>query len=247
MQHFKVIGCGGIGGALIPHLARFNWYQYSTNSQLWLVDGDIFEDRNRSRQAFRDRGNKAEATAMNLRMDFPEMPIKSIPYYVTSSNISDIIKENDIVFSCVDNHDSRRLLSKHCRDLSDVLLISGGNETLDGNIQVYRRRGGQDLTLPLDSSFHPEIISPADRNPGDHGCGIDATATPQLLFMNLMIASLMLNAYYAIKHLDTDQANYDEVYASMTDNNTRPVYRTNPTTDKSLQADEIMAALRNRR
>ena len=56
------------------------------------------------------------------------------------------------------------------------------------------RRGGQDLTAPLDR-FHPEIAHPQDRSPHDMSCLELVTAgVPQILFVNLAVASAMCNA-----------------------------------------------------
>ena len=45
---------------------------------------------------------------------------------------------------------------------------------------------------------------------------------PQLLFTNLMVATLMLNAFYALK---TGRLGYAEVYLDILENISRPVRR----------------------
>jgi len=47
----KVVGVGGIGGALVPFLARL-LDAHELPARLTLIDGDEFEARNRARQAF---------------------------------------------------------------------------------------------------------------------------------------------------------------------------------------------------
>ena len=49
-----------------------------------------------------------------------------------------------------------------------------------------------------------------------------AAGAPQLLFANLMVASLMLNAFYTIRQ---DRLNYSEVYLDIVQNVSRAVGR----------------------
>ena len=49
-----------------------------------------------------------------------------------------------------------------------------------------------------------------------------AAGVPQLLFTNLMVASLMLNAFYALRQ---GQMNYSEVYLDILANVSRAVSR----------------------
>ena len=70
-----------------------------------------------------------------------------------------LIGEGEVVFLMVDNHASRHLVSRHASTLADLSLISGGNDYEDGNVQVYIRQGGLDLTPSL-ARYHPEIAAP---------------------------------------------------------------------------------------
>jgi hypothetical protein len=74
-------------------------------------------------------------------------------------------------------------------------LISGGNEFTDGNVQLYVRRGGQDLTPDL-CKYHPEIANPDDRLPTEMSCEELAQSDPQLYFTNLGVATLMCWTFY---------------------------------------------------
>jgi molybdopterin/thiamine biosynthesis adenylyltransferase len=130
--------------------------------------------------------------------------------------VAGIVDEGDVVFSCVDNHATRKLLSDRCEGLDDVVLISGGNDGVEaghrgtyGNVQVFVRRSGADVTVPL-TRFHAEIREPADRVPSA-SCGqLAATSAPQVLFTNLAAASAMCNAFYRLL-LPGEDGLYDEV------------------------------------
>lgn len=221
MLEIKVIGIGGIGCALLPFLCRY--LQYSeARARLTLIDGDRFERSNAARQAFSRLGNKAEVKAVELAQEFEVLSFRSFPEYVTEANIGRLIGVGEVVFLMVDNHASRNLVSRHTSSLSDLTLISGGNDYEDGNVQIYVRQNGQDLTPSL-SRYHPEIATPRDQSPAVMSCEeLMAAGAPQLLFANLMVASLMLNAFYAIRQ---GRLNYSEVYLDIVQNVSRAVTR----------------------
>jgi molybdopterin/thiamine biosynthesis adenylyltransferase len=221
MIEIKAIGIGGIGCALLPFLCRY--LQYSgERARLTLIDGDRFERGNAARQAFSGLGNKAEVKSRELAREYEGLAFRSMPEYVTEDNTARLIGEGEVVFLMVDNHASRNLINRHVSSLADLTLISGGNDYEDGNVQVYVRQGGRDLTPSL-SRYHPEIANPQDRNPAAMSCEeLMAAGAPQLLFANLMVASLMLNAFYAIRQ---GRLNYSEVYLDIVPNLSRAVSR----------------------
>jgi molybdopterin/thiamine biosynthesis adenylyltransferase len=221
MIEIKAIGIGGIGCALLPFLCRY--LQYSGEpARITLIDGDRFERSNAARQAFSILGNKAEVKARELAQEYEALAFRSKPEYVTEDNVARLIGEGEVVFLMVDNHASRHLVSRHASSLADLSLISGGNDYEDGNVQVYIRQKGLDLTPSL-ARYHPEIATPQDRNPAAMSCEeLMAAGAPQLLFANLMVASLMLNAFYALRQ---GRLNYSEVYLDIVQNASRAVSR----------------------
>ena len=220
-MEIKAIGIGGIGCALLPFLCRFLQYA-GEPARLTLIDGDSFDRRNAARQAFGRLGNKAEVKAGELAQEFQGLSFRAAPEYVTAENVSRLVAAGDLVFLMVDNHASRLLVNRHAATLADLTLISGGNDYEDGNVQVYVRRGGADLTPSL-TRYHPEIAHPQDRNPAELSCEeLMAAGAPQLLFANLTVAALMLNAFYALRQ---DALSYCEVYLDIVQNLSRPVSR----------------------
>jgi molybdopterin/thiamine biosynthesis adenylyltransferase len=221
MLEIKAIGIGGIGCALLPFLCRYLQYA-GERARLTLIDGDRFERGNAARQAFSILGNKAEVKSLELARDFEALAFRSASEYVTEDNVTRLIGTGEVVFLMVDNHASRNLVSRHAASLPDLTLISGGNDLEDGNVQIYIRCQGQDLTPAL-GRYHPEIVHPQDRNPAVMSCEeLVAAGAPQLLFTNLMVASLMLNAFYAIRQ---GRLNYSEVYLDILQNVSRAVSR----------------------
>lgn len=222
-RKIKVIGAGGIGSHLIEPLARYLSYG-DDYVEITVIDGDKFEDRNRQRQRFEACSNKADETVTLLRKQFPKVYFRSKPEYVTKDNVIMNIREDDCVFLCVDNHAARKVVSDRCQELDNVVLISGGNDYTDGNIAIYVRKNGKDVSRPL-TALYKSIANPTDKNPGDFtaqdraGCEQEAQTHPQLLFMNLAVASAMLNCYYAHEQ---GKVNYEQIYIDILTGRSRP-------------------------
>jgi hypothetical protein len=205
---FKCIGLGGVGGPVARHLAVFLAASGRPARQV-LIDGDHFEASNASRMVFGNFGNKAEVLADELlaRLAESALTLAAINDFVTAENIHRLIREGDFVLLAVDNHVTRKLVSDHCATLRDVCLISGGNDGVErdrdgrqrrgtfGNVQVFVRRGGADVTPAL-TAAHPEIARPADRHPADKSCTELVASVPQILFTNLTVAAAMLNTLW---------------------------------------------------
>jgi hypothetical protein len=212
----KILGLGGIGCIVLQYLAVF-LKSLARPVRLVLIDGDKFEPKNSQRMMFGTMGNKAEVKAAETAawLGASEVAVAAVPQFVTEDNLSQLIKEGDYVFLCVDNHPTRKLVSDHCSGLADVALFSGGNDGVEpprergtyGNVQVQVRRDCADLTVPL-TRYHPEIANPKGKLPTETNCAQLAQSSPQILFTNLAVASGMLNAFFAFT---CGQLNYQEV------------------------------------
>lgn len=214
-----VVGVGGIGSALIEPLCR--WVQFSVDSKepitVKLVDGDVYEPKNleRQRMVWDDvRKNKAEVHARNLADMFDGLVIEAVPEYVNETNIESIIEDGDVVMIGVDNHVTRKMIADYCQTLDNVTVISGGNELTDGNVIVFVREEGKNLTANL-PDYHPEIQNPPDKHPEDLSCEDLLEVHPQLLFMNLQIATLMLIALYNLVEHEGDWSEFGEIYTDI--------------------------------
>jgi molybdopterin/thiamine biosynthesis adenylyltransferase len=195
MMQIVIVGLGGIGSILVQKLCRFLYYSHEEAASIALVDGDTYEPKNYERQEFINLGPKAETQARELSSKYPDIEFVAFNEYVTEENIGDIIINDSIIFLCVDNHKSRKLISEYCKELENVTLISGGNDFTDGNAQIYIRERGSDKTPDL-CAYHPEIANPEDRSPHEMSCEELSRAEPQLYFANLGAATLMCWAFY---------------------------------------------------
>ncbi len=207
----RVIGLGGVGQPVAIHLARF-LAGLNRPARVVLIDGDHFDAGNETRMSVLGLlENKATALQAQLAQIVrgTQVTVVSVPEHVTPDNIARLLRSGpgESVLMCVDNHATRRLVSDHLRGLDDVCLVSGGNDGIGpdgagvlrhgtaGNVQVFIRREGRDLT-PAITDHHPEIASPRDHRPDEAGCGELIRSVPQLLFTNLYTASCVLSAWW---------------------------------------------------
>ena len=98
------------------------------------------------------------------------------------------------MFVCVDNHETRNLINTKCKEMSNVILISGGNEFHDGNAQLFVMRDGYRWTAAIDE-WHPEI-GDFEQDDEDPGCQDRYASTPQLVFANFFASAAMIAMFY---------------------------------------------------
>lgn len=171
-QRITIIGCGQMAKCLIHPLL---WHLESVtdlDAEIRAVDGD--EEK---------VGNLIEADGQ----------VASIPEYLVGANAGRIIEEGDIVLACTSNHATLKLISDHVETLANVTVIAGGCDYLDGAVTFFVRRKGKNLTLPLANHYHPELLKPTDRNPGDLAEGETMPdLAPQAIVNENMVAAVML-------------------------------------------------------
>jgi len=203
-----VVGLGGIGSWLADAFARVLNVN-APGSQLVLVDGDTFEHKNAERQNFTHLGNKAKSVAGDLIEKVDNTFIIPMAAWVVSEELAEaadadeegvsyisaenLLREDDIVFVCVDNAKARKLLFDAAAKLNNIDVFNGGNEEDGfGCTYYYCRRDGVDVT-DHPAVHHDEFINPPDKNPGELSCAERAQleSGTQLIATNLMVASVM--------------------------------------------------------
>lgn len=198
-----ILGCGGTGTWLIEILIKYLMFTNKIKeTDIVLVDGDNYEMKNSTRQLFHKLGNKAEVTAERILEYFNKVDV--VKNYITidgrkdhndssTIKIDSVIKERDIIFLCVDNNKTRKEVYSYCQKMKDILIINGGNEIYDGNVQLWFKQGGVQKCL-MPEKYHKEMSKPRDKNPSDMSCQeLAESGTPQLVLSNLSSALLMVN------------------------------------------------------
>ncbi len=171
-QRIIIVGCGQMAKCLIHPLI---WHLESLpdlDAEIRAVDGD-------------------EAKASGLIEG--EGQVVPVPEYLVQANAGRIIVEGDVVLACTSNHATLKLISDHVQTLANVTVIAGGCDYLDGSVKLFVRRKGKSLTLPLANHYHPELLKPTDRNPGDLAEGETMPdSAPQAIVNVNMVAAVIL-------------------------------------------------------
>ena len=110
-----VIGCGGLGGYIIEHLARLGI------GSLRVIDGDVFEESNLNRQLLSDvtvlGQSKARTAKARVQKINPDVYVEALHLYMDEINAPNVVAGCDVVIGALDNIHSRRMLEKSCEAL----------------------------------------------------------------------------------------------------------------------------------
>jgi len=167
-----VVGCGGTGGYLIPHLARYislinklrrggMGNKKPDSLRLVLVDGDKVEDKNLVRQQFvRADVNKYKAEVMAKR--YSNAFGIDIAYYngylESNEDINALIytqstNASPILITCVDNNKTRALFFKWYMKRPEHLetfWLDSGNEQFTGQMVIAYKGQSRDTISALE-------------------------------------------------------------------------------------------------
>lgn len=225
-----VVGAGGIGTLLLAYLSRLlinSFDEYNNNlMQMAIIDGDHYEEKNLARQFFAATSigrNKAAAQIDKFITMFPNSyviqsnNVYAVEEYITPENIETIlpVPENLIIFSCVDNHACRYLLSKYTEKFkrNNVVLITGGNETYDGSVHIQGQYRGVPIGEPIEKR-HPEITTDKTDDRSALSCQelYNMPSGDQLLVANAGAAYFMYAAFMAMLKDPTKVANVQDIF-----------------------------------
>jgi len=187
----KIIGVGGTGSVLADLVSRYIAFLPEEEKWITLIDGDRVEEKNLTRQTLKKVGEfKVRDKCEQLKELYKNVKFSYSPIFVDERNISDLIFDGNIVFLCVDNHRTRKVVDEYCQALDNIVLVSSGNEETDGSCQIYIKKGGVEFTNPI-SRFHPEISEASDKLPNGASCEDIIEEDPQIFFTNATSAVIM--------------------------------------------------------
>ena len=202
--HIVMIGCGGTGGHVAPHLYRL-LYSVFRPSTVILCDGDIVEKKNLVRQNFVacDLGrNKAAVLAERYSAAFG-MECSYVPDYIESAEeLQKLLRSPQkdalvILIGAVDNNRSRQLCNEVFYRSRDLVYIDSGNGMANGQVVCGIRKGGRTMRKPV-AGFYPDILDPTDKFPSELSCAEASVSSPQAMTANIMAATLVLCMLYNI-------------------------------------------------
>jgi len=209
-----VIGAGGTGGHIAPHLYRL-LHSLERPTRVVICDGDIVEEKNLVRQNFisADLGrNKAQVLAERYANAFG-LEISYIPEFIEDeSTLAELVKPDkfsvapysyekyeglSILIGCVDNNQSRRLCHDVFKAAENLIYIDSGNGEFSGQIVCGIRRGGRTYYKPI-GDVYPDVLSETDKFPTQLSCAEAAVSAPQSIVANIMASTAVVSYLYNI-------------------------------------------------
>jgi molybdopterin/thiamine biosynthesis adenylyltransferase len=131
-----MVGCGALGNHIGLGLIGLGI------GNIFLYDHDLIEDHNLNRQSLftnEDIGKKkADALKKRLLERNSKINITASTDKVTEENVSLILQKIDLVIDCVDNVETRQLLSRECL-INNIPLVHGGISWDGGQVGVITR------------------------------------------------------------------------------------------------------------
>lgn len=183
MKIHYVIGCGGIGSWIAPSLCLL-----VGSKNVYLVDGDILEEKNLNRQLFDPSFiGKSKSSALHARYGCP-----FIEQYYSFGSIPH--SSDDWLFVCADNHPARLAALRACDHFGCKAIIAA-NETSSSEAYFYTPKWKDTLLDPR--VYYPEILTDHANDPQrPGGCTGEAQKqNPQLVSANFAAAALAQNLY----------------------------------------------------
>jgi len=221
-KHVYVIGAGGIGSHLMESLCRLLAYHKNGTHNITLIDGDIYEEKNRIRQLFDAKfvgHNKAEVLARKIEDAL--FPIRFIKEYVNKDKFIEILENSlgnrqdpFLVITAVDNNATRKAVIEalDTGQYSNFVYLSGSNGIANGQVVSYVKILGESPRGHLFDT-HPDLRYPDDHIPGSPGCQVEAPSTPQLISANMGAAWAILITVQAMLENSTwyEELHFDSV------------------------------------
>jgi len=149
-----VVGCGGLGSLVAPYLAG------AGVSRLILCDGDNPDITNVHRQVFYS-GNEKESKAISLAKHIvkinPDVECITVGM-LSKENISETLKNIDLVLECTDNMLTKYLVNDFCF-LKRIPMIYGALYKYDGYVSLFPNQSQSDIHL-RDIFPEPDLTVP---------------------------------------------------------------------------------------
>lgn len=189
-----IVGLGGTGGLLVPKLAKV--INRMDNVSLWLMDGDVVDEGNVSRQPYQNfnvHEKKATALSRKIKSNY-QVKVFEYTEYLTGEEILKISEEEGyidvLIAGCVDNHSTRILIENQFLKMNRATYIDSANGNDDGSVfvtQVYGNKMGQ-----LRSDVFPEIKNISDHPTGVCGASIAKGNIQQMVTNDIMANTLCM-------------------------------------------------------
>lgn len=209
-----IVGAGGTGSLVACDFARF--IATGTGNErvsMALIDGDIVEKKNCSRQMFsaEDIGlNKAEALGIALSEVYGITPVVRASYIESSDDVRTVVRAAlsqlpsyygesriPVVISCVDNIPARKAIEDFFEEEKDCYYIDSGNDFSSGQCIYAYKEDGRVISPTV--SFYGFVYDGAEtRSRQEISCAELNNVAPQHLLTNREAAQNILAALYTL-------------------------------------------------
>lgn len=202
-----VIGAGGTGGYVIPHLYRIA-YASGRYCRIIIADGDIVEQKNLIRQNFAecDIGeNKAQVMAERYSEvfgieteyipDFIENEQQLLELLRFESSGRNSNKPISILIGAVDNNRSRIMCNNVFKKLDDIIYIDSGNGEFTGQVICGVKMSGRVISKPV-ASVYPDLLKDTEKFPSELSCAERSVSAPQSIAANVFASSAVISMLY---------------------------------------------------
>lgn len=181
-----IVGAGALGNFVALGLA------YSGVTDLTIMDPDRVEAANLNRQVFLYEAigsGKAQTLAARINDRFGAGAKFAARYFDSETGISDF----DVLFDCVDNFETRIVISQKCR-AGRKLLVSGGTSATAGQAVFYDPAAGGPTPAEL---LGFEEIAASRKTMGAERTRASCRYVPEpsVIMTNQIIAGLMVDGY----------------------------------------------------
>ena len=209
-----MIGAGGTGGHVAPHLYRL-LHTLERYTKVIVCDGDIVEEKNLVRQNFisADLGkNKAQVLSERYASAFG-LEISYIPEFIEDEDrLAELVRPDtyqlspygyeqeeglSILIGGVDNNRSRQLCHKVFKDAKNLIYIDSSNGEHTGQVVCGIRRSGRTYYKPI-GDIYPDVLLDTDKFPTQLSCAEAAVSAPQSIVANIMAGTAVVSYLYNI-------------------------------------------------
>ena len=192
-----VVGCGGNGSHVAPHLARMT--KDMQNVDLIFIDGDTVENKNIVRQHFTESDigqHKAEVLATRYSALNPRTSHINTMFQTHMLEPS----RHNVIVSCVDNFLTRAKIEAYFKTTTGMLWVDLGNEKTNGQVILSSSFNEGDMfNLPTIFELFPALRPPLTAvTQVTESCADVAVSAPQSGFVNLTCATVAVNYLWGI-------------------------------------------------
>lgn len=201
-----VLGAGGTGGYVIPHLYRIA-HTSNRPCRIIIADGDVTERKNLIRQNFApcDIGeNKARVLAERYAAVYG-MQTEYIPDFIEEEErlfnllmpkyTRNGLREIGILIGAVDNNRSRIMCHRVFKQITDLIYIDSGNGAYTGQVICGAKRGNRTILKPV-AQIYPDVLRDTEKFPSELSCAERSLSAPQTIAANVFAAAAVASMLY---------------------------------------------------